>query len=204
MKQIQVITADVFDIEITGDAVYADPPYKGQGKRYGNKGDINILELIKIMEHIAPNRALSISAPMLYETESFFKKRNMNYRVMPWVKPQTSWKPNVWPAYTWEPVIVWGDIKADRSMPTPRDHCICPAHQRRPGEFITPKPPEFADWIIRVLLPRPTGKVFVDLFSGSGAVGKVADGLGCQVICVDNEMANKRLSKAVCQERLFV
>lgn len=105
---------------------------------------------------------------------------------MPWVKPQTSFKPNVWPAYTWEPVLVWGEVKAARDMPTPRDHLLWPAHQRRPGQFVTPKPPEFADWIIRVLLPRPSGKVFVDLFSGSGAISKVADGLGCSVVSVDH------------------
>jgi hypothetical protein len=178
---IDFIKSDVFEINVTADAVYADPPYKGQGKRYGIKNNINIAQLIKLMEHIAPRRALSISVPMLRETMDLLPTA----RVLPWVKPQTSFKPNVWPAYTWEPVLVWGDIKADRTMPTPRDHIVAAAHQKKPGEFVTPKPPDFADWIIRVLLPRPADKIFCDLFSGSGAIGRVADGLGCKVIAVD-------------------
>lgn len=178
---IEKLTCDVFDAGVVGDAVYADPPYKGQGKRYGC-GDINIPELIAKMENVAPRRAMSVSAPMLHDVLPLLPK----CRIMPWVKPQTSFKPNVWPAYTWEPVLVWGDIKACREMPTPRDHLVAAAAQRRPGQFVTPKPPDFADWIIRVLLPRPVGKVFVDLFAGSGAVGRVANGLGCRVVSVDN------------------
>jgi hypothetical protein len=175
---------DVFDFDSTGDAVYADPPYKGQGHRYGC-GDIDIPKLIAKMDSIAPRRALSISAPMLVDVLPLFGK----CRVMPWVKPQTSFKPNVWPAYTWEPVIFWGDIKADRDMPTPRDHLVAAAHQRRPGQFVTPKPPEFGDWVVRVMLPRPSGKRFIDLFSGSGAIGAVANAYGCEVVSVDNGKA---------------
>lgn len=178
---MEFLLADVFEVNISADAVYADPPYKGQGKRYGIKDEIDIFNLITKMEEIAPRRALSISAPMLKDVIKYLPAA----RIMPWVKPQTSFKPNVWPAYTWEPVLVWGDIKADRSMPTPRDHLVAAAHQRRPGEFVTPKPPDFADWIIRVLLPRPADKIFCDLFSGSGAMGRVAEGLGCRVIAVD-------------------
>lgn len=180
---IEWIKANVFELpeNIKGDAVYADPPYSGQAKRRYNLPEINIANLIALMEHIAPRRALSISAPMLYTVLPLLPKA----RVMPWVKPQTSFKPNVWPAYTWEPVLVWGDIKADREMPTPRDHLVWPAHQRKKGDFCTPKPPEFADWIIRVLLPRPAGKVFIDLFAGSGVISKVAEALGCKVIAVD-------------------
>lgn len=182
-RGVKWLQKDVFDVSLSADAVYADPPYRGQGHRYGVKGDIDIKRLVALMERIAPRRALSISAPMLKDVLPMIP----DVRVMPWVKPQTSFKPNVWPAYTWEPVLVWGDVKADREMPTPRDHLVWPAHQRKPGQFVTPKPPNFADWVIRVLLPRPAGKVFVDLFSGSGAVGKVADALGCRVVCVDKQ-----------------
>lgn len=183
---INFIKSDVFEVNVTADAVYADPPYRGQGKRYGIKKDIEMRQLIQKMEQIAPVRAISVSAPMIQEIINIIPQA----RILPWVKPQTSFKPNVWPAYTWEPVFVWGELKADRTMPTPRDHIIAAAHQKRPGEFITPKPPEFADWIIRVLLPRPAGKTFCDLFAGSGAVGKVADGLGCKVISVDKYIEN--------------
>lgn len=178
---IEFIKQDVFDVSIKADAVYADPPYKGQGRRYGIKKDLQMKNLIKVMEDIAPRRALSVSAPMIPEILELLP----NARILPWVKPQTSFKPNVWPAYIWEPVFIWGDIKADRTMPTPRDHLVADAYQKKPGEFVTPKPPEFADWIIRVLIPKPSGKVFCDLFSGSGAIGRVADGLGCSVIAVD-------------------
>jgi hypothetical protein len=198
MNRTMQIRADVYDLpeDVTGDAVYADPPYKGQGHRYGRKGDVSIVDLIAVMEGVAPRRAMSISAPMLATVLPHLKDRP-GFRVCPWVKPQTSFKPNVWPAYTWEPVLVWGEINLCRDMPTPRDHLVASAHQRKPGQFVTPKPPDFGDWIVRVLLPRPSGQVFVDLFAGSGAVGRVAEGLGCDVVWIDDG----RAAASVTQER---
>jgi hypothetical protein len=83
-------------------------------------------------------------------------------------------------------------ISHNEQLPTPRDHLVACCYQRKPGEFVTPKPAEFEDWIIKVLLPRPADKIFCDVFAGSGALSKVADGYGCKVISVDHIKATDK------------
>lgn len=172
--------------QLAGDAVYADPPYEGQHKRY-NCEPVDYQALISVMEQIAPVRALSCSVPML---RSLLTLVPVKSRVAVWMKPWAFFKPGVWPGYSWEPVIIWGKITADRSAPTPRDWLLWPMAVKPQSAHVTPKPPEFAEWVTEMILPKPAGKWFVDLYCGSGVVGSVAEQRGCQVFCVDTAEAH--------------
>lgn len=92
-------------------------------------------------------------------------------RVGAWVKPFASFKPNVNPAYCWEPVIFCGGRSAadrgGRSVPTTRDYVEAGITLKRGTSGA--KPERFAFWIFEFLGAR-AGDEFHDLFPGSGAV----------------------------------
>jgi hypothetical protein len=88
-------------------------------------------------------------------------------RIGAWVKPFASWRPNIHPAYCWEPVIFQGARKKSRKERTSRDWCSANITLQRscPGA----KPDEFCWWIFDLLGAEPEDE-FHDLFPGSGAV----------------------------------
>jgi hypothetical protein len=88
-------------------------------------------------------------------------------RVAPWVKPFASFKPNVNPAYAWEPVIFRGGRDFTREQPTVRDWH--PANITLQRGLTGVKPDSFSYWLFD-LLNMQSGDEFVDLFPGSGAV----------------------------------
>lgn len=155
---------------------YADPPYLGCGKkRYGehhpDAADYDDPEthrqLIRMLvDTYQDGWALSLSSPSL---KTILPMCPDDCRVMAWVKPFCAFKKNVTIAYAWEPVIVRGGRKRPRTMPTVRDWV---------SEVITlkrglcgAKPEGFCMWIFDVLNIHPTDEL-VDIFPGSGAVGK--------------------------------
>jgi hypothetical protein len=87
---------------------------------------------------------------------------------MPWTKTFASFKPNVNPAYAWEPVIVCGGRPRTREQLTVRDWVACPITLRR--GLTGAKPREFCDWLFQVLNLEPQDEL-VDVFPGSGSVG---------------------------------
>lgn len=91
-------------------------------------------------------------------------------RMAAWAKPFAVFKPNVNPAYTWEPVIwIGGRTKRSRKDDTVKDHHIEVITMRRgmPGA----KPPGFAAWIPKLLgADVRQGDTITDLFHGSGAM----------------------------------
>lgn len=151
---------------------YADPPYIGQArKHYGGEdtyaGEVDHADLIQRMVSEYPDGwALSCSSPTLRQILPMCPP---DVRVAAWVKPFASFKPNVNPAYAWEPVIFRGGRKRDRKAMTVRDWFSCNITLRRGLSGVKPEP--FAFWLFDLLGMEP-GDELVDLFPGSGGVTK--------------------------------
>ncbi len=142
---------------------YADPPYLGQAKRYPEKREVDHVALIKQLgEYDA--WALSCSSPSLQYLLSICPDK---VRVAAWVKPFCIFKPNVNPAYAWEPVIFNGARKRDRKVPTVRDWVS--ANITLQKGLVGAKPPEFCGWLFE-LLGMNSKDAFDDLFPGTGIV----------------------------------
>jgi hypothetical protein len=152
---------------------YADPPYPGQSRRhYRNEptyaGEVDHQVLIDRLSTEYPDGwALSTSSTALSHVLSLCPG---DVRVMAWVKPFCSFKPNVNPAYAWEPVIVRGGRKRGRSKPTVRDWISANITLRR--GIAGAKPEEFCWWLFEVL-GAERGDTLVDLYPGTGVMTRV-------------------------------
>lgn len=152
---------------------YADPPYLGCGKLYKNDhaealswNDIgthrNLVE--RLSEYDA--WAMSLSSPSLSKILPLCPE---DVRVAAWVKPFAVFKPNVNPAYAWEPVIFRGGRRGDRKRATVRDW-LAESITLKKG-LTGAKPEAFAGWIFDLLGAEP-GDEFDDLFPGTGVVSR--------------------------------
>ena len=151
---------------------YADPPYLGQAKkRYSHDprcAEVDHAELIaRLMDEFSDGWALSLSSPSL---KQILPLAPDTARVMAWVKPFAVFKPNVNPAYAWEPVIVHGGRKMGRGMPTVRDWHSANITLRK--GLCGAKPESFCRWICDVLGAQP-GDEMHDLYPGTGVMGRV-------------------------------
>src|SRR5687768_4542785 len=149
-------------------AAFADPPYLGQArKHYGpDAREVDHRLLIAHLEEFDA-WALSCSSPSLRVILPMCPE---DVRVMAWVKPFASFKKGVNPAYAWEPVIVKAPmLPAGRGVATTRDWVSCPITLQRGTSGA--KPALFCSWLFTVLGLQP-GDELVDLFPGSGAVGR--------------------------------
>ena len=150
---------------------YADPPYIGQARKHyaadPQCAEVDHRELIERLSIEYPDGwALSASSPSLQQILGYCPD---DVRVMAWVKPFASFKPNVNPAYAWEPVIVRGGRKRGRGVPTVRDWVSANITLRR--GLSGAKPETFSFWLFEVL-GMTAGDEFHDLFPGSGAVSQ--------------------------------
>jgi hypothetical protein len=144
---------------------YADPPYLGCAKRYPEKQEVDHRELIGgLCEEYPDGWALSCHSPSL---KTVLPMCPPDARVMAWVKPFCVYKPNVNPAYAWEPVILRGGRQRTRQQRTERDWVSANITLRK--GMVGVKPDEFSFWLFEVLNLEPEDE-FVDLFPGSGAV----------------------------------
>ena len=150
---------------------YADPPYLGMGKRYAHQHPDALKwndpsahqELISSL--LAYDAwAMSLSSTSLHVILPMCPG---DVRIMAWVKPFAVFKPNVNPAYTWEPVIVRVGRRRSRNEPTIRDYVSANITLKK--GVVGAKPPAFCMWLFDVLGARP-GDTFHDLFPGSGGV----------------------------------
>lgn len=155
---------------------YADPPYLGCAVLYrAHHSDAGVWDdpathraLIERLGAEYPDGwALSCSSPSL---ATLLPMCPADVRVAAWVKPFASFKPNVNPAYCWEPVI-WrgGRTKRSRKEDTVRDYHSEPIALRRglPGA----KPPGFSLWVAALLgADVRLGDTITDLFPGTGAM----------------------------------
>jgi len=112
---------------------YADPPYLGCGKLYATHHPEAMLWdnpethrdlLVRLRNEFPDGWALSLSSPsteeMLVLCREVFGPNQV--RLSAWVKPFAVFRPNVNPAYAWEPII-WrgGRTKRSRKADLVRD-----------------------------------------------------------------------------------
>lgn len=151
---------------------YADPPYIGQAHKYKDHadyaGEVDHEALVaRLVDEYPDGWALSLSSPTLRIILPYCPN---DVRVMAWVKPFAIFKPNVNPAYAWEPVIVRGGrAKRSRQEPTVRDWVSCNITLRKGLTGV--KPDGFSHWLFAVL-GLQSGDEFHDLFPGTGAVAR--------------------------------
>ena len=153
---------------------YADPPYVGYAKYYKDHpdfdGEVDHKRLIELLcDEYTDGWALSCHSPSLRVLLPMCPK---DVRVMAWVKPFCSFKPNVNPAYAWEPIIVRGGRKRARKQITVRDWVSCNITLKK--GLVGVKPDDVCHWLFAGLNLR-LGDTLVDLFPGSGAVGRAFD-----------------------------
>lgn len=158
---------------------YADPPYLGQGKKHyaphhENASDCDALEwhaaLIKRLCAEYPDGwALSLNTPSLRELLPLCP---LDVRVGAWCKSFCSFKPNVNPAYAWEPVIWRGGRKRQRWDYKVRDYAVIPITLKQ--GFPGAKPAKFMRWVLELLNAEKTDTID-DLFPGSGACTRAVE-----------------------------
>lgn len=152
---------------------FADPPYLGCGRLYvKHHPDALIWDdpethralIARLVAEFPDGWALSCSSPSL---RALLPMCPETVRVCAWVKPFASFKPNVNPAYAWEPVILNGGRKRGREEPTIRDwHSANITMQKG---LAGAKPYSFASWIFD-LLGGWDGDTLDDLFPGTGII----------------------------------
>ncbi len=166
---------------------YADPPYLGccnlydhfhpDGLCWDDEGTHDSL-VAGLIRNFPDGWALSASSPSLATILRFCPP---DVRVAAWVKPFCAFKRGVRPCYAWEPVIFWrGRNPPIVTHPPP----IKGGEQTTPKDFIAEsitlrkgltgaKPERVCEWILELLGFRE-GDELVDLFPGTGAMGKAA------------------------------
>lgn len=145
-------------------AAYADPPYIGQAKKHYGSEEVDHQELITRLEQDYDAWALSCSSPSL---SILLPMCPEGIRISAWVKPFAIFKPNVNPAYAWEPVIWKPGRKRTREQPTERDWVSANITLRK--GLAGAKPEAFCYWLFNLLNLQP-GDDFDDLYPGTGIV----------------------------------
>ena len=146
---------------------YADPPYIGQAKaRYSHDPKCAEVDHRALIDHLNTFDAwaLSLSSPTLKQILALCPD---GVRVCAWVKPFCAYKPNVNPAYAWEPVIVRGGRRRTRQQETVTDWVSANITLKR--GLCGVKPEAFCYWLFGMMNLR-RGDDFHDLYPGSGAV----------------------------------
>lgn len=154
---------------------YADPPYLGLAKKfYGHlHPDAAAYDdpethraLIARLDAEFDGWAMSLHSPAL---RTILPMCPPDVRVMAWCKSFASFKPGVHPADAWEPVIIRGARTRGRSGTTVADYTVVPITLQR--GLTGAKPERFVWWVLAALNVQRDDE-FVDLFPGSGAVGR--------------------------------
>ena len=144
--------------------------YEGWAKRYPGGVEVNHPILI---EHLRTFDGFVLSC----KTNSLARLLPLcppRTRVLSWVKNWAVRRPNVWPSYAWEPVLLLPLRHPGRDRDTPPDWCV--ADTRNGQSILGEKPATFCVWLFRCagLLPEDS---LVDLFPGSGAVSRAWEGV---------------------------
>lgn len=152
---------------------YADSPYLGCCGRYGHRHEepygcwddpaTHRTLVERLCADYPDGWAMSCHTPSLRVLLPFTPA---DCRTGAWVKPFAVFKPNVNPAYAWEPVLFRGGRKRDRTQDTVRDWH---AENITLKKGLTgAKPPKFADWILGLLgVDFAAGDTIDDLFPGT-------------------------------------
>lgn len=164
---------------------YADPPYLGQGaKLYGypewddprRHADL----VAQLVEEFPDGWAMSLSSTTL---RTILPMCPEDVRVAAWAKSFCVFKKGVRPCYAWEPVIFRGGRNPSNGYPhAPPEKG---GQQTTPKDFIVEsitlkkgltgaKPERFCRWVLELLNYR-AGDEIVDLYPGTGVMGRVAN-----------------------------
>ena len=177
---------------------YADPPYLGCCKLYdhehGDDGrcwdDLDTHERLisRLVQDFPDGWALSLTS---VSARQILPLCPADARWGPWCKTFGAFKRGVRPAYMWEPVIFWRgrNPNAGHAHPPPE----LGGKQTTPKDFtrvdmgsalfepITlkkgltgAKPEAFCEWVLDLLNVLPGDEV-IDVFPGTGVMGRVAD-----------------------------
>lgn len=161
---------------------YADPPYLGKCALYKHEhGDDGLCwddeathaRLIqRLCRDFTDGWALSTTANVLRIMLGHCPVEGV--RIGVWVKPFASFRPNVTPAYAWEPVIFTGGRRRTRDEWSGRDwvSAMPPVFSGESRGVPGMKPEAFCWWMFRDLLGARPDDELVDLFHGSGAVAQ--------------------------------
>lgn len=156
---------------------YADPPYYQCAVRYyDDHPDAAVYDTIeghqalveRLVDEYPDGWALSMGSVDLIRLVPHLPLPD-DVRVGAWCKSFASFKPNVNPAYTWEPVLFRGGRKRDRSCDTVRDHLTEPITLRK--GLTGAKPDAFNAWVLNLLGYEP-GDELVDLFPGTAGMSR--------------------------------
>lgn len=152
---------------------YADPPYLGCGKLYSkhheSARDCDDPEwhralIARLSDEFPDGWVMSCSTPSL---RTLLPMTPEDCRIGAWTKPFAIFKPNVNPAYSWEPVIWRGGRKGDRTRKTVRDWVSANITLKK--GLTGAKPAPFCEFVLDLLGALPDDEV-VDLFPGTGAL----------------------------------
>ena len=163
---------------------YADPPYLGCCRLYDHHHpdglcwddvDTHRRLLDRLTTDYPDGWALSCHVPSLRHLLPLCPE---DVRVAAWVKPFHAYKKGVRPAYAWEPVIYRSAHNTNPPAPekggkaiTPKDFVSANITLRK--GLTGAKPPAVCDAILDWLNVQP-GDELVDLFPGTGVMGRVA------------------------------
>lgn len=159
---------------------FADPPYLGCGALYAehhpealtwDSPDAHRALIERLCLDFPDGWAMCASSPSL---RIILPMCPVDVRVAAWVKPFCAFKANVNPAYAWEPVIYRGGRRGSRERPTVRDWFSKEITLKR--GLVGAKPEAFCRWVLDLLGYEPRDEV-VDLFPGTGIMGRVIDGM---------------------------
>lgn len=155
---------------------YADPPYPGKAFYYRGRadfgGEVDHRELVeRLVAEFPDGWALSTSARALPRVLSLVDEHDVDVRVAAWCRGSRK-TTAVWPLSAWEPVVFCGGRRLP-SRDVVDDALVYVSRPRLtdPARCIGSKPAAFAWWLFGLLDARP-GDELVDLFPGSGGIGR--------------------------------
>lgn len=146
--------------------IYLDPPYPGQAKKRYGCPEVDHAALIDRVCRDYDGWALSTSSSALREVLELCPPY---VRIAAWVKPFCSFKPNVNPAYAWEPVIYHTPKRRSRQAKTVRDWHSQNITLKK--GLCGAKPRSFCLWLFD-LLGLELEDEFVDMYPGTGVVSE--------------------------------
>lgn len=143
---------------------YADPPYVGQSKKHYNGLEVNHRILINVLCESYDSWALSLHVNSLKNILNICPEK---VRLLSWCKPFATFKKNVNPTYSWEPVILFNPRSRGMNKRFIHDHLSC--SPQLASKIIGQKPKNFCYWLFECLGMESEDEFF-DIFPGSGAV----------------------------------
>lgn len=163
---------------------YADPPYPGKAFLYRDQpdfgGEVDHPALVASLLASYDGFALSTSSAALGDVLPLFTRP---YRVCAWVKPIGASAITNGIHNTWEPLIV---VPGRCLAPGKRDWLSAQPARKGGSDLIGRKPEAFACWLFGLLGLLP-GDQLVDLFPGSGMIGRA-----WAEVCRSGRSATKR------------